>query len=228
LEENRNHNESVEIKAQLSRLKVLFANAQNLTNNLKWHYQKLGAQAMSANMQGVVSSVNSGQLLLEALSRSTETVNESDVVVNIVPILKDIIESFQLPDMTCYYDFQQHDLSIYGRYTDIYYVFYSIIQNAMEATESIPEKSVLNVSARYRNGKVVVAISNNGPAIQSKQKGDKDSIRHIFNAGFSTKGKAGNSLSEVLRIMSNHSGNIRVLNKPHDVVFKLIFPANRR
>ncbi|WP_245587167.1 ATP-binding protein [Aliagarivorans marinus] len=106
--------------------------------------------------------------------------------------------------------------------TELVQVWVNIIKNACDAMEHVAEPQLEIVTSYYKN-RLVVSISNNGPAI------DEQTRRKVFQPNFTTK-KGGLSfglglgLSIVQRIVHSYGGSIALKSDAEKTKFRIKLP----
>ena len=108
-------------------------------------------------------------------------------------------------------------LEVCGSQVMLGQVFLNLLLNACEAQ---PSGGEVRISARRERERVIADIADRGPGVPAA-----DSAR-IFEPFFSTKQSTGLGLSICYSIMTQHGGDLAVLDRPGGgAIFRMRFPA---
>lgn len=111
---------------------------------------------------------------------------------------------------------------ISGFYVDFSQSFCSLVDNALEALQAVPEP-VLTIAATLESGRRVIAVGNNGPGIPQEIQGQ------IFDPFFSTKSapgkpRAGLGLFLARRLLLPYGGEVSCQSQPGQTWFRIVLP----
>ncbi|MBI4908996.1 MAG: GHKL domain-containing protein [Acidobacteria bacterium] len=116
--------------------------------------------------------------------------------------------------------------SIRANGSELNQVWTNLIDNALDAMESMPPEALrkLSVTTRLERIGILVEIGDNGPGIPPE-------VEHrMFEPFFTTKSVGegtGLGLDIVQRIVRNHRGSIRVSSSPGNTVFQVRLPVSQ-
>ena len=102
-------------------------------------------------------------------------------------------------------------------------VFANILDNAIDAFDTVPEGRRIDLFIENGNGAATVRVRDNGCGIPS------DKLEHIFNPFFTTKQKGtGLGMAITKKIVEAHAGTIDVLSEPgRGTEFVVALPISR-
>ena len=144
-------------------------------------------------------------------------------VLNIQQLLKSTMKLYEndIEAKSIQYTFRVTENDIQADPILIQQVIVNIVKNALEALITV-ENPTLKIESQLIDNKVLVDITNNGPAIQA------DKVDKIFVPFFTTKANgSGVGLSVSRQIMSMHQGELDLIsNNQDDITFRLMFKSN--
>ncbi len=102
-------------------------------------------------------------------------------------------------------------------------VFVNLIENSIEAFDSLQDEKVVTIRSRYENARdiIIAEVADNGHGIPPSD------LQKLFQPYFSTKGRGtGIGLAIVRRIVTEHNGAIKVVaNQPRGAKFIIEIPV---
>lgn len=110
--------------------------------------------------------------------------------------------------------------------TDLVSILGNLIDNAMEALLTVPEKSGKNIfiTSRMQNNMLTLSIANSGPEIPEKI------MDRLFENGVTTKREKqehGFGLSIVKQLVEKNGGSVHASSTREETVFKVQFPVGQ-
>jgi signal transduction histidine kinase len=119
----------------------------------------------------------------------------------------------------------QADLPCISAYAgELNQVWTALIENALDAMETVDRGSVLRLTCRVEGDVLLTQIEDNGPGIPSEL------LDRIFEPFFTTKppGHAlGLGLDNAMRIVRRHRGHLGVRSEPASTCFRVRLPLNQ-
>jgi signal transduction histidine kinase len=119
----------------------------------------------------------------------------------------------------------QADLPCISAYAgELNQVWTALIENALDAMETVDRGSVLRLTCRVEGDALLTQIEDNGPGIPSEL------LDRIFEPFFTTKppGHAlGLGLDNAMRIVRRHRGHLGVRSEPASTCFRVRLPLNQ-
>jgi two-component system nitrogen regulation sensor histidine kinase NtrY len=169
-------------------------------------------ETIARRSDGLMTFVSRYRELLKVPLPEPVNVSILDAVQGVVVLLKDNLQKTAVE-----IEISPNSLEVHADAQLLDQVLLNLVKNAAEATQEV-QSPQLKLHARLDYGRVIIAVSDNGPGIAD------DALQQIFVPFFTTKREgSGIGLSLSRQIMSAHNGEIVVDSDNGGTTVSLIF-----
>lgn len=185
-------------------------------NNTEMEDCLLGLTTIEKRSQGLISFVSEFRSLANIPTPKFERVEISELFSQLEILFQNQLEN---QEITLLRELNPINLILFGDLHQIEQVMINLLQNAIQAVEDTPTKTIILNAFIDESGKIILEVTDSGKGIE------EEALGKIFIPFFTTKNKgSGIGLSLSKQIMRRHKGNIQVRSQiGTGSTFKLIF-----
>lgn len=143
--------------------------------------------------------------------------------LNLTALLRGMKESIAIREQNVAFERSSNDLIIYGDPFAIEAMVLNLVENALKYSK---EGQQVTISVTEKNGKVVLAVADEGPGLTESDK--RKVFEKFYRVGSENTRRnkgTGIGLYLVIEVVNYHKGIIRILNnKPSGCIFEIQLP----